>query len=109
MYKICVYIPETHLEIVKGALFQAGAGHQGEYAECCWQTKGVGQFRPMKGGNPFIGSEGGLEHVSEYRVEMLCEHNLLRKVIEALKRAHPYEEPAFDIIKLIDVDMLNAD
>ncbi|WP_372763915.1 NGG1p interacting factor NIF3 [Litorivivens sp.] len=104
MYKLIVFIPETHVEEVKNALFEAGAGRQGDYDCCAWQTRGQGQFRPLKGSSPFIGAQGAVETVAEYRVEMLCEPSLLSAVVGALRQAHPYEEPAFEVIQLVDID-----
>jgi len=102
-----VYVPESHLEPLKSALFDAGAGKQGDYDHCCWQTLGAGQFRPLAGSQPFIGQEakeqGVVEVVAEYRVEMLCEQSLLETVIAALRLSHPYEEPAFDLIELTNI------
>ena len=100
MYKICTFIPASHLEAVKTAMFDAGAGRIGDYDCCCWQTLGTGQFRPLDKANPFIGSQGQLETVEEYKVEMVCDDPLIKQVIEAMKSAHPYEEPAYDIWKL---------
>ncbi|WP_323847223.1 YqfO family protein [Microbulbifer magnicolonia] len=100
MYKLCVYIPESHLETVKGALFAAGAGRIGDYDSCCWQVLGAGQFRPLEGSQPFIGQTGAVERVAEYRVEMVCADELVDAALAALRGAHPYEEPAFDLWKL---------
>ncbi|GAB2895789.1 NGG1p interacting factor NIF3 [Microbulbifer echini] len=100
MYKLCVYIPASHLETVKQALFQAGAGRIGDYDSCCWQVLGCGQFRPLPGSQPFIGGSGQVEQVEEYRVEMVCMDNYVDTALEALYRAHPYEEPAFDVWRL---------
>ena len=72
MYKLCVYVPEEHCEAVKRALFEAGAGKIGDYDSCAWQTKGEGQFRPLKGSDPYIGQEGSVERVPEYKVELVC-------------------------------------
>lgn len=100
MLKLTVYIPETHLEAVKSALFAAGAGRQGGYDRCAWQVLGQGQFRPLVGSTPFIGAVGEIETVNEYRVEMLCPEEKVEGVTRALRDAHPYEEPAFDWVKL---------
>lgn len=100
MYKICVYIPETHLRQVKTALFAAGAGRIGNYDNCCWQVAGEGQFRPLAGSTPHIGQANQIESVKEYKVELVCEDHLVKLVIEAMKRAHPYETPAYDVWKL---------
>lgn len=100
MYKLCVYIPTDHLDHVKTALFAAGAGKIGDYDSCCWQTPGQGQFRPLEGSQPFIGQQGAVETVEEYKVEMVVADALIEPVIAALKQAHPYEEPAYDVWRL---------
>ena len=102
MYKLCFFVPESHLEEVKQAVFDAGGGRIGDYEHCCWQVLGQGQFRPGQGADPFIGEAGKLETVAEYRVELVCEDALIAEVVAALKVAHPYEEPAYDILKLAD-------
>ena len=103
MYKICFYVPENAVEIVKNALFSAGAGRIGNYDSCCWQVLGTGQFRPLENSHPAIGTTGKVETVSEYRVEMVCEDNIIKEVVEALRENHPYEEPAYDVLKLEDM------
>lgn len=100
MYKLCVYIPEAQLEVVKRALFDAGAGRIGNYSDCCWQVAGTGQFRPGEGSRPFVGEAGEIEQVAEYRVEMVCADDVVDQVIAALRSTHPYEEPAFDLIRV---------
>lgn len=102
MKKIQFFVPESHLEQVKTAMFNAGAGQVGHYSHCCWQTKGVSQFKPLPGANPHIGSEFVLEQLSEFKVEMVCIDNRVLDAIKALKQAHPYEEPAFDVIELLN-------
>ncbi len=105
-YKLVVYVPESHLELLKSALFAAGAGRQGCYDRCCWQTPGTGQFRPLEGSQPFIGeaakAQGVVEQVAEYRVEMLCAEAVLKTVLTALVDTHPYEEPAFDVFERLE-------
>lgn len=100
LYQLSFYVPNSHLESVKTALFQAGAGKLGNYNCCAWQTKGTGQFRPQAGSKPFIGKPDQIEKVDEYKVEMLCDAENVTQVITALKASHPYEEPAYNIIKL---------
>lgn len=100
MYKINFYVPETHLEIVKTALFAAGAGRIGHYDYCCWQTKGVGQFRALAGSAPYIGQQGKVEQVEEYKVELVCSKENLEQAVAALKKAHPYEEPAYEVYQI---------
>ncbi len=100
-YSIVVYIPETHLEPVKRAMFAAGAGKVGNYQECCWQVAGEGQFRPIVGSKAFIGKVDELCKVQEFRVEMLCAENVINAVILALKESHPYETPAFHFVEVL--------
>ncbi len=97
MQKLCFYVPESHLEEVKLAIFNAGAGRYEKYEHCAWQILGQGQFKPLKGSQPFIGSENQLEIIPEYKVETICKEEYLDAVVKALKAAHPYEEPAFEI------------
>ncbi|MDX1266984.1 MAG: YqfO family protein [Oceanisphaera sp.] len=100
MYKLVFFVPESHLEPVKAAVFATGAGKIGDYDCCCFETRGSGQFRPLAGAKPFIGQAGALERVAEVRVELVCEDHLIRAAVTALRQAHPYEEPAFDAWQL---------
>ena len=99
LYKIELYVPESHLAAVKTAIFEAGAGRVGNYDCCAWQTRGEGQFRPLDGSSPFLGNQGQIETVIEHKLEMVCEEQCLEAVIAALKRAHPYEEVAYTVIR----------
>lgn len=101
MYKLGFYVPESHLEKVKTALFVAGAGRIGNYDSCCWQILGQGQFRALEGSQPYIGQKGKVETVEEYRVELVCEDKLLPAALAALRSAHPYEGPAYDVVQLV--------
>ena len=100
MYKIIFFVPESHIETVKQAVFDSGAGRQGRYEHCCWQTLGQGEFTPLSGSQPHIGQANNQQTVAEYRVELLCDKPYLKDAIDALRKAHPYEEPAVDIIQL---------
>lgn len=102
VYKICFYVPEEYVEQVKNALFDAGAGRIGDYSHCAWQTKGFGQFMPLQGNNAFIGSTNRLETVAEYKVELICGKADIHAAISALKRSHPYETPAYQVIRCED-------
>ena len=102
MYRINVYVPLKYAQSLKQAMFDAGAGRIGLYEHCCWQTLGYGQFKPGSAAQPYIGESGKLEVVPEYRVEMVCEASALKNVVHALRRAHPYEEPAFDVTETVD-------
>ena len=88
---------------MKLAIFKAGAGRIGNYDQCCWQTVGQGQFRPLAGSAPFSGELKTLEKVKEIKVELVCEDALIRATVKALKAAHPYEEPAYEVYKLEDL------
>lgn len=103
VYKLCFYVPDSHLEATKEAVFAAGAGRVGNYDRCCFQVRGEGQFRPLPGSRPFAGSQGEVERLAEYRVEMVCEDAVVQAVIAALRAAHPYEEPAFDLVRIADL------
>ncbi|UTW49863.1 YqfO family protein [Bacterioplanoides sp. SCSIO 12839] len=103
MYKLAFFVPESHLDVVKAAVFSIGAGKIGDYQECCWQVLGQGQFRPMASADPFIGNAGILEQVDEFRVELVCQDALIKEAVAALKQAHPYEEPAYDVWKLAEL------
>ncbi len=106
MYKIVFFVPETHLDAVKEAMFTAGAGTIGNYDRCSWQVLGLGQFRPLPGAEPHIGEVESVTQVPEYRVEMICAAAHARAAVAALQAAHPYEEPAFDVMPLLDPQVL---
>lgn len=97
MKKIAFTVPLGACEKVKDAMYAAGAGRFNDYERQCWQTLGEGQWLPMEGANPSIGSKGVLEKVQEYKVEMFCEDEYLEQAIEALLQAHPYEGPQFEV------------
>ena len=99
-YLITVYVPITDTEKVKAALFNAGAGKYKHYDSCCWQINGQGQFRPLQGSNPTIGKQDNVERVEEKKLELICEAAYIKDAINALRKSHPYEEPAFHVVKL---------
>ena len=96
LYKIEYYVPESHLEATKKALFDAGAGHIENYDCCCWETPGTGQFRPLTDSNPYLGKAGLIEKVKEYKIELMCAAEFLKASIKAMNEAHPYETPAYN-------------
>lgn len=102
MYKLAFFVPDEALEAVKQAVFMSGAGRIGQYECCCWQVKGIGQFRPLPGSHPHIGRVNTLEQLPEWRVELVCEDQLIATAVAALKQAHPYEEVAYDVWQLAD-------
>lgn len=105
-YKLVFFVPHSHLAACKEAVFETGAGSypQGKYSKVCFQSPGVGEFLPGKGATPHIGTVGSLEKVEVMRVEILClgRHTMLQAV-EALLKAHPYEEPAYEVYKMENV------
>ncbi|AFS78807.1 NIF3-like protein [Gottschalkia acidurici 9a] len=100
LYKICVFVPVSHTEIVRKALGDSGAGFIGNYSHCTFNTKGVGTFLPREGTNPYIGELGRIESVEEEKIETIVDEHILQKVISSMVKAHPYEEVAYDIYPL---------
>ncbi len=109
MYKLTVYIPKQDCEKVKNAMFEAGAGRIGNYDCCCFQLEGEGQFRPREGANPHLGTTDRIEYVQEIRVELVVADSNVSAVINAMKKAHPYEEVAFDLIELANQKFVKSD
>lgn len=103
MYKLSFFVPQDGLEAVKAALFEAGAGRIGNYDRCCWQIRGQGQFRPLPGSDPAIGEHQALTALEEWKVELVCEDVLIKAAVQALKAAHPYEEVAYEVVKLENI------
>lgn len=104
MYKLIVFVPQSAKETLKSALFEAGAGGYGAYESCSWEVLGEGQFKPKNGANPYIGVLDTIEVVPEYRLEMLVDKSRWPAVQKVLYRIHPYEEPVFDLIEVVDID-----
>ena len=101
-FKLIFFVPKESANIVKEAIFKTGAGQIGNYSHCCFETTGVGQFKPLIGATPAIGSVGVIEKVEELKIEILVLENQMELALKALKNSHPYESIAFDIIKLED-------
>lgn len=99
-YKVVTFVPLAQLEKVASAMFAAGAGRIGDYEQCSYRLRGEGTFFGTESTNPRVGRKGQLERVAETRIEMVCPDRCLPEVIAALRRSHPYEEPAFDIYPL---------
>ncbi|MDQ0231615.1 Nif3-like dinuclear metal center hexameric protein [Metabacillus malikii] len=98
--KLVVFVPTTHADEVKAALGKAGAGHIGQYSHCAFQTNGEGSFLPLENTAPYIGEQGKLETVQEVRLETIMPQSIQNAVLKAMKKAHPYEEVAYDIYPL---------
>lgn len=104
LLKLVFFVPESHKEAVKQAIFSAGAGQYEGYDSCSWESKGHGQFRPLDGSDPFIGKQGEIEQVAEFRVETVCPESAIKTILQALIEAHPYETPAYEVwsVKTLD-------
>lgn len=100
-YKLVVFVPREALDAVRDAVFKAGAGRIGNYERCSWYTDGTGTFLGGEGSNPALGEPGREERVAEYRLETVFPADRQEEVVAALRRAHPYEEPAFDVYPLV--------
>ena len=101
-YKLVVFVPVTSLHPVAEAVFAAGAGAIGNYSNCSFYSEGTGTFRPLSGAKPAIGKKGRTERVQEVRFESIVPANKLTAVVDAMKKTHPYETPAYDVIRLWD-------
>ena len=99
--KLVVFVPAGSLEAVREAIFEAGAGRIGDYDRCSWHTEGTGAFRPLPGAAPVVGAVGAEERVPELRLETVFPEERQDEVVAALRAAHPYEEPAFDVYALL--------
>ena len=100
--KIVTFVPETHADVVREAIGNAGGGRIGNYTYCTFSVKGVGRFKPGEEADPAIGAIGSLESVQEEKIEFVCERILAKKVMEEIRRVHPYEEVPIDVYPLIN-------
>ncbi len=100
--KLVVFVPREALETVRTALFEAGAGRIGEYERCSWYGEGTGTFFGRAGTSPDVGAAGREERVAELRLETVYPVEREAEVVAALREAHPYEEPAFDLYPLAE-------
>jgi hypothetical protein len=103
MYKLNFFVPSEDKERVKEALFAIGVGRYENYECCSFETLGTGQFKPINKAHPHIGELDKIEHVSEYKVEMICEETLIKKAIEILNETHPYEEVAYEVFRIEEI------
>jgi len=99
--KLVVFVPREALDSVRDALFAAGAGRIGNYEHCSWYTEGTGTFLGGEGTSPTVGQAGREERVAELRLETIFPAERQDEIVEALRAAHPYEEPAFDVYDLV--------
>ncbi len=103
MYKLCFFVPEDCKEEVKNAVFATGAGRIGQYDSCCFETLGQGQFRPLSGANPTLGTHNEIHKVTEVKIEMVVADEIITLALRALRDSHPYEEPAYDVFKCVEI------
>jgi hypothetical protein len=103
-YKIEVYVPESHLDAVRDALHDAGAGRIGSYDRCLSVTTVRGFWRPLDGSNPFIGEAGEIAEGMEYKIEVRCDKAHVAQAVSAVRAVHPYEEPVINVIPLANQD-----
>ncbi|MFS0751421.1 Nif3-like dinuclear metal center hexameric protein [Oceanobacillus sp. 1P07AA] len=99
-YKVVIYVPESHVDNIRQALADSGAGHIGNYSHCTFQSSGQGTFKPLDGTNPYIGDQNEITYVDEFKVETIVPERILSKVMKSILHVHPYEEPAYDIYSL---------
>jgi hypothetical protein len=102
--KIVIFVPETHADIIRETLGNAGGGVIGNYSHVTFSTKGIGRFTPTEGAHPAIGQVGVPEAVAEEKIESVVDREHLESVMKALLEVHPYEEPAIDIYPIEEYD-----
>ncbi|MFC1767089.1 hypothetical protein ACFLZ2_00855 [Candidatus Margulisiibacteriota bacterium] len=96
-YKIITFIPQTHLEQIRIAICDAGAGKIGKYDSCTFMSSGIGSYRPLKGSKPYEGEENKLQRSGEAKLETFVDKKNLEKVIKTIRKFHPYEEPLIEV------------
>lgn len=104
--KIMVTVPVENVQEIRNAICDEGAGIIGNYTYCTISTKCTGTFIPSDNANPYIGENNKLEFVEEEKLEVRCDVNIVKRVLKRLREVHPYEEPAIDIIPLINEEDL---
>ncbi len=100
MYKLITRVPLSHAEKVREALSDAGAGKYPHYSKCSFTVKGIGRFLGDENSNPRVGIRGVLEEVEEEQISVIVQEENIKEVIDALKKAHPYEEIPIEVVKL---------
>lgn len=100
LYKLAVYVPTTHADVLRKALGDVGCGNIGNYSHCSFNSEGVGTFKPLEGSNPFIENINDIEHVNEIKIETIVPQRILGGVLSTMQKVHPYEEVAYDLYKL---------
>lgn len=106
LYKLTINVPVSHVELVRKAIGDAGAGRAGKYSHCSFTVEGVGRFTPLAGANPHIGSVGQPEEVSEHQIQTVVAHDDLKAVLAAMRASHPYEEIGYEVCQMVDESLL---
>lgn len=101
-FKLEIYVPVPDAQRVKNALFEVGAGRVGAYDCCCWQSEGMGQFRPLKGSHPAIGECDELVFLPEIKIELVFPSEIGQSIIDVIRKVHPYEEPVYHFFQIIE-------
>jgi hypothetical protein len=104
--KIIVHAPLSHADVVRKAVGEAGGGVFGNYTDCSFSYRGVGRSRPGEGANPTIGEVGKLAEIEEESIEFVCDREVAKKVLEAIRKVHPYDEIGEEIYELLDEEKL---
>jgi len=102
LVKLVVTVPDKDADMLREAIGKADGGKVGNYTHCSFSVKGTGRFRPEDSAQPAIGVVGKFEEVAEQRIEVTCSQNSLKQVVQAIRKAHPYEEPAIDIFPMLE-------
>lgn len=100
MFKVVVYVPTENAKELREAIGRSGGGKIGSYSFCSFSSSGIGRFKPEKGASPAVGTVGASQEVEEERIEFVCDPLCIDEVIMAIRKAHPYEEPAIDVWRL---------
>lgn len=104
LQKLVFFVPKSHASSTKKAVFDAGAGHIGNYDNCSFNTEGTGTFRALDGAHPFVGKTGEIHEEDEIKIEVIVHSHKIQQVLTALKTNHPYEEVAYDLYPLLNVN-----
>lgn len=103
LVKIVTFVPVSDADKIRKVLGDAGAGRIGKYTHCSFSSRGIGRFTPMEGAEPAIGKVGEAQEVEEEKIEVICEKSIFKKVIEEMRKIHPYEEPAVEAYEILDL------
>lgn len=101
LFKIVVFVPGDYADTIRKVMGEAGAGQLGNYSNCSFSSKGIGRYKPLEGAKPMKGKIGNIEEAEEERIETICPKEKVKVVINAIKKAHPYEKPVLDVYPIL--------